>query len=93
MFSFFVFNPPLLQKNDSTGMVKVSFDVKYKATPIISANRKTELCKNYPHCKYGDKCAFAHGEEELRKLSLTEMENTGRIPKASKFRYGIGPAC
>mmetsp|Transcript_23908 Transcript_23908/g.36585 ORF Transcript_23908/g.36585 Transcript_23908/m.36585 type:complete len:111 (-) Transcript_23908:322-654(-) len=31
---------------------------------------KTELCKSWMEsgtCKYGDKCAFAHGEAELQK--------------------------
>ena len=29
---------------------------------------KTEMCKNWEagHCEYGDKCAFAHGNRELR---------------------------
>jgi len=35
---------------------------------------KTELCHNwemYGSCKYGDTCAFAHGESELQKKALT----------------------
>ena len=31
---------------------------------------KTELCKRWmenKECPYGDSCAFAHGEEELKK--------------------------
>ena len=27
---------------------------------------KTELCRNYPACKYGKYCLFAHSENELR---------------------------
>ena len=29
---------------------------------------KTEICRNYPLglCKFGDKCAFAHGSDDLR---------------------------
>ena len=33
---------------------------------------KYEMCKNWRekgHCKYGDKCLFAHGEHELTKRS------------------------
>lgn len=34
--------------------------------------------------KYGDKCAFAHSKSELRRLSLEEMQQAGRIPNANK---------
>ncbi|KAM6489089.1 hypothetical protein JOM56_015501, partial [Amanita muscaria] len=33
---------------------------------------KTELCRSWEEkstCRYGAKCQFAHGEEELRKVS------------------------
>ncbi|KAF9648520.1 hypothetical protein BDM02DRAFT_3082669, partial [Thelephora ganbajun] len=32
---------------------------------------KTELCRSWEEkgsCRYGSKCQFAHGEEELRKV-------------------------
>lgn len=35
---------------------------------------KTEICRNwelYGQCKFGDKCAFAHGESELKKRKMT----------------------
>jgi hypothetical protein len=35
---------------------------------------KTVMCKNHPNCKYGDKCNFAHGEAELRKLDKTILD-------------------
>lgn len=55
---------------------------------IIEANRKTELCRNHErgHCVYGSKCAYAHGSSELRRQTLDEMEQAGRIPNASRFR-------
>lgn len=40
--------------------------------PHISTRYKTELCRTYEEngsCKYGTKCQFAHGLEELRGLS------------------------
>ncbi|MCJ8733568.1 hypothetical protein PDJAM_G00225030 [Pangasius djambal] len=45
-----------------------------RATPVpaVSARYKTELCRTYEEsgaCKYGAKCQFAHGAEELRGLS------------------------
>ncbi|XP_013386293.1 mRNA decay activator protein ZFP36L1 [Lingula anatina] len=39
---------------------------------INSSRYKTELCRPYEesgHCKYGDKCQFAHGAHELRTLN------------------------
>ena len=35
---------------------------------------KTEICRNwemYGQCKFGDSCAFAHGDSELKKRKLT----------------------
>ena len=37
-----------------------------------SSRYKTELCRPYEEngfCKYGDKCQFAHGQQELRTMS------------------------
>jgi hypothetical protein len=39
---------------------------------------KTVMCKNHPNCKYGDKCNFAHGEAELRKLDETILDAVAR---------------
>lgn len=41
-------------------------------TPSISTRYKTELCRTYEEsgtCKYGAKCQFAHGMDELRGLN------------------------
>ncbi|CAM9333816.1 unnamed protein product, partial [Ectocarpus fasciculatus] len=56
---------------------------------LASVNRKTEICRNWQQGRCvaeAWKCAFAHGTHELRRQSLDEMEYTGRIPNASKFR-------
>ncbi|XP_062328694.1 mRNA decay activator protein ZFP36 [Osmerus eperlanus] len=40
-------------------------------TPLPSNRYKTELCRSFQEnrsCKYGSKCQFAHGEDELRGL-------------------------
>lgn len=40
--------------------------------PLISTRYKSELCRTYEEsgaCKYGAKCQFAHGSDELRGLS------------------------
>lgn len=43
------------------------------ANPTQNANRyKTELCRPFQEngsCKYGDKCQFAHGRQELRAVN------------------------
>ncbi|XP_061638440.1 mRNA decay activator protein ZFP36L1-like [Phyllopteryx taeniolatus] len=41
-------------------------------SPRVSARYKTELCRTFEEsgvCKYGAKCQFAHGADELRGLS------------------------
>ena len=38
--------------------------------------KKYEMCKNWKEkgtCKYGDKCLFAHGEQELSRKSSEEV--------------------
>lgn len=42
------------------------------ATTVNTSRYKTELCRPYEEfgvCKYGDKCQFAHGMQELRNLT------------------------
>ncbi|XP_060530280.1 protein TIS11 [Cylas formicarius] len=42
------------------------------ATTVNTSRYKTELCRPYEEfgvCKYGDKCQFAHGINELRSLA------------------------
>lgn len=43
-----------------------------KSSNINPSRYKTEMCRPYEesgHCKYGDKCQFAHGAHELRNLA------------------------
>ena len=47
---------------------------------------KTELCKYFEingYCKYGDKCAYAHGKENLRSKVTNTVDY--RTKKCSKF--------
>lgn len=39
------------------------------STPAVEANYKTVTCRHFEqhgHCRYGDKCSYAHGPAELR---------------------------
>lgn len=49
-----------------------SGDRNSSSQKVNSSRYKTELCRPFEengHCKYGDKCQFAHGDNELRSLS------------------------
>ncbi len=67
------------QKNKKQGPFKstaTDFKIKYK----------TELCKYYEingYCKYGDRCAYAHGKENLR--SKVTNSTSYRTRKCSQF--------
>ncbi|XP_043919026.1 mRNA decay activator protein ZFP36L1-like [Protopterus annectens] len=51
---------------------KISAGTARSAPPATSTRYKTELCRTFEErgtCRYGEKCQFAHGQEELRGLS------------------------
>lgn len=55
-----------------------------------SENAKTKICMRWRagHCRFGDRCNFAHGEEELRKLPASD--GAGRGEYAPRGGYGQG---
>ncbi|XP_019944115.1 mRNA decay activator protein ZFP36L1 [Paralichthys olivaceus] len=61
--------------------------------PTLSSNRyKTELCRGFQEtgsCKYGSKCQFAHGEEELRGLHRHPKYKTE--PCRTFYNFGYCP--
>lgn len=60
--------------------------------PILSSRYKTELCRTYTEtgkCKYGSKCQFAHGFQELRTLSRHPKYKTELCHKF--YQYGECP--
>ena len=66
-----------INQNNNKNKNKVPFKGEAKDFKI---KYKTELCKYYEidgHCKYGDKCAYAHGKENLRsKVTNTTAYRT-----------------
>lgn len=53
----------------TTHILQTSHDNNSKTT---SQRYKTELCRSYHEtgfCKYGEKCQFAHGYNEIRSLN------------------------
>ncbi|XP_046891590.1 LOW QUALITY PROTEIN: mRNA decay activator protein ZFP36L1 [Hypomesus transpacificus] len=67
--------PPLMPPPGlslSTGFLSSSKCLTPAPTPPLSTRYKTELCRTYEEsgtCKYGSKCQFAHGMDEVRGLS------------------------
>ena len=70
-----------------------------KSSSIDPARYKTEMCRplvEYGHCRYGDKCQFAHGTHELRDIPRhpkykTDLCNTfhtvGFCPYGSRCHF------
>jgi hypothetical protein len=53
-----------------------------RGDPFRSAKVKTELCKFFNTevgCKFGDKCNYAHGEQELKFNKLMDLERAGLV--------------
>lgn len=74
------------------------------STAVVNSSRyKTELCRPFEEsgvCKYGDKCQFAHGYQELRTLTRhpkykTELcctfHTTGLCPYGSRCHFIHNP--
>lgn len=64
---------------------------------VNSARYKTELCRPFEesgHCKYGDKCQFAHGAHELRNLTRHPKYKTERCRTYHTIGFcPYGPRC
>lgn len=51
--------------------------------PGANQKYKTVKCKyfdQYGQCKYGDKCSFAHGDQELREAQMMEQSQMQQMP-------------
>ena len=63
-----------------------------KEKNIIDQKYKTEICKKFQsigNCPYGNKCRFAHGEQEL--IMKPKGKNYKKIPCKSFFEKGYCP--
>lgn len=95
---------PLLQ---GPSLLKRQADGASKPSALDMAKYKTSICKMYDGpggCRFGDKCVFAHGADELRtKVSGVSGGVSGNRPvyadysassfaEAPTFGVGIGPA-
>ena len=68
-----------------------------KRNNVNSSRYKTELCRPFEengHCKYGDKCQFAHGVDELRNLHRHPKYKTEPCRTFHTIGYcPYGPRC
>lgn len=82
---------------DSVTSLNTNLNLNQKNNAVNSSRYKTELCRPFEesgHCKYADKCQFAHGAHELRNLARhpkykTELCRTFH----SKGFCPYGPRC
>jgi hypothetical protein len=42
--------------------------------------RKTMMCKNGLYCNFGNKCAFAHGPDQVKKSTSDELRQSQKCP-------------
>lgn len=63
------------------------------SNPADDPNRKqrlkTELCMHYrkgKKCPFGERCTYAHGEEELQLTKLMDMQRAGLIEDFESYR-------
>merc|ERR1712216_152237 len=54
---------------------------------------KTVMCKNYPNCKYGDRCNFAHGPDELRRGERSAQRHEQTSPRKDDGKRAYSMAC
>jgi Zinc finger C-x8-C-x5-C-x3-H type (and similar) len=75
----------------STPKKKLPF-VPGSPTPEDSSRKqkvKTELCMHYLSnraCPFGDNCTYAHGESELQKTKLIDLQRSGLIDDLETYR-------
>ena len=49
---------------------------------------KTRMCRNFKirgECNYKEKCQFAHGEAEIRKIEYDKSEDFDSLPEVPQY--------
>ena len=87
-------NPHINNRKNSAGAERKGNKSPFKGeAKDFKIKYKTELCKYYEcngYCKYGDKCAYAHGKENLRsKVTNTTAYRTKKCTQF--FEQGYCP--
>ena len=89
-------DPHINNRKNSAGAESYSTCDEMSPEKLQNSNKKTfptELCKYYEcngYCKYGDKCAYAHGKENLRsKVTNTTAYRTKKCTQF--FEQGYCP--
>ena len=65
--------------NNNLNMIKITSNTVYNSNYDYKKKFKTEICHFWEmngDCKYGDKCAFAHGESELKNRKMSNNYKT-----------------
>ena len=62
----------------TSGLIAIS---KKLHSPDLKEKYKTELCRNWANgfCPFDDKCAFAHGRQELREKVYSKADEIDDI--------------
>ena len=78
-----------MSTNKSSVVIPTTSSNKNPVVEDFKVKFKTEICRNYQngHCEYGSKCAFAHGEKELREAP-TDFEAAKKQPCERLMKYG-----
>eukprot|EP00831_Metopus_contortus_P067559 TRINITY_DN6030_c0_g1_i1.p1 TRINITY_DN6030_c0_g1~~TRINITY_DN6030_c0_g1_i1.p1 ORF type:complete len:272 (-),score=36.51 TRINITY_DN6030_c0_g1_i1:17-832(-) len=81
-------NPPEKSVNKAKKKASKSAKKKKSTAEDFQVKYKTEMCKSWQtlgRCKFGDSCAFAHGDQELRSKSHVPIKYKTR--KCLRFHY------
>lgn len=89
------FQSPTKSLTETSSSIKFSETATQQQPP--SSRYKTEMCRPYQDegvCKYGDKCQFAHGQEELRSVQRHPKYKTDLCRTYHKKGFcPYGPRC
>jgi len=62
------------------GASRSSTSVAAPSSKLKPGKKKTIMCQNLPHCRFGKNCTFAHSDAELRSFTLDELRLEQKRP-------------